>query len=73
MAAYSRWALIRGWALIRINTVIVANFSAIRVHHAVVFRSTISRSEVKNALFKDTDREGSNKCSIMVFVEKKCC
>ena len=23
MGAYSRWALIRGWALIRINTVIV--------------------------------------------------
>ena len=25
MGAYSRWALIRGWALIRINTVIVVS------------------------------------------------
>ena len=25
MGAYSRWALIRGWALIRINTVFVEN------------------------------------------------
>ena len=24
--AYSRWALIRGWALIRINTVLESNF-----------------------------------------------
>ena len=24
MGAYSRWALIRGWALIRINTVLVS-------------------------------------------------
>ena len=26
MGAYSRWALIRGWALIRINTVILHTF-----------------------------------------------
>ena len=26
MGAYSRWALIRGWALIRINTVIEKSF-----------------------------------------------
>ena len=25
MGAYSRWALIRGWALIRINTVLILN------------------------------------------------
>ena len=25
MGAYSRWALIRGWALIRINTVFIKN------------------------------------------------
>ena len=27
MGAYSRWALIRGWALIQINTVILFNSS----------------------------------------------
>ena len=27
MGAYSRWALIRGWALIRINTVISMQFA----------------------------------------------
>ena len=26
MVAYSRWALIRGWALIRINTLLESNF-----------------------------------------------
>ena len=26
MGAYSRWALIQGWALIRINTVLESNF-----------------------------------------------
>ena len=26
MGAYSRWALIRGWALIRINTVIIFQY-----------------------------------------------
>ena len=29
MGAYSRWALIRGWALIRINTVSVTFWGAI--------------------------------------------
>ena len=27
MGAYSRWVLIRGWALIRINTVLLQTFS----------------------------------------------
>ena len=27
MGAYSRWALIRGWALIRINTVVDLNYA----------------------------------------------
>ena len=26
MGAYSRWALIRGWALIRINTILLIRF-----------------------------------------------
>ena len=30
MGAYSRWALIRGWALIRINTVVYMAFLVIR-------------------------------------------
>ena len=47
------------------------NVSAIGDDRAVVFRSTISRCEFENALFKDTDGEGSNKCSIMFFVEKE--
>ena len=42
----------------------------IRVHRAVVFRSTISRCEFENALFKDTDGEGSNECS-MFFCGKR--
>ena len=29
MGAYSRWALIRGWALIRINTVCVNRFLSV--------------------------------------------
>ena len=28
MGAYSRWALIRGWALIRINTVCMTHFDS---------------------------------------------
>ena len=51
-------------------SLIAANFSAIRVHRAVVFRSTISRCKVENALFKVTAGEGSNECS-MFFVEKE--
>ena len=31
MGAYSRWALIRGWALIRINTVTKFMFKTIKI------------------------------------------
>ena len=34
MGAYSRWALIRGWALIRINTVPKAGFPLSRKFNA---------------------------------------
>ena len=34
MGAYSRWALIRGWALIRINTVCTRNLSVIYTEYA---------------------------------------
>lgn len=55
---------------IKKKKLIAANVSAIRDDRAVVFRSTISRYEVENALFKDTDGEGSKECS-MFFVEKE--
>ena len=45
MGAYSRWALIRGWALIRINTVATANFLILFVicHHPLrVTRSPLT-------------------------------
>ena len=41
MGAYSRWALIRGWALIRINTVFKFSASAIsfgRLFHLSIMR-----------------------------------
>ena len=42
MGAYSRWALIRGWALIRINTVL-DNVAICRAHIGNVRRSRYFR------------------------------
>ena len=45
MGAYSRWALIRGWALIRINTVIDSSLSfeqAALSHLCVCFRQSFT-------------------------------
>ena len=39
MGAYSRWALIRGWALIRINTVHVAKVEVGRKTFGYLFQS----------------------------------
>ena len=39
MDAYSRWALIRGWALIRINTVHVAKVEVGRKTFGYLFQS----------------------------------
>ena len=47
MGAYSRWALIRGWALIRINTVARLDDTSIYV----IFDLLISSSKIVQAVF----------------------
>ena len=49
MGAYSRWALIRGWALIRINTVVY-----IYGHHFYEFDRMLIRKNVNNDFSKDS-------------------
>ena len=49
MGAYSRWALIRGWALIRINTVVY-----IYGHHFYEFDRMLMRKNVNNDFSKDS-------------------
>ena len=39
MGAYSRWALIRGWALIRINTVIIRRSIVHFYYIAIIVRA----------------------------------
>ena len=51
MGAYSRWALIRGWALIRINTVSQRSFIIIGLDHIyhLVNQSTNYRPFFENS------------------------
>ena len=48
MGAYSRWALIRGWALIRINTVFFSVLRVFFVHSPLPIPMIVATENEKN-------------------------
>ena len=48
MGAYSRWALIRGWALIRINTVFFSVLRVFFVHSPLPIPMIVATANEKN-------------------------
>ena len=61
MGAYSRWALIRGWALIRINTVAALGRDDERLDPSTRILTVLARLQFLNAASKlshNKDRDG---------------
>ena len=56
MGAYSRWALIRGWALIRINTVCLMSVFCISLSSKTLKKNQF-KSKLKRKLFEILEKE----------------
>ena len=54
MGAYSRWALIRGWALIRINTVTIKRLT--RYKQKVVLEAMLQGKSMPSNMAANTNR-----------------